>query len=90
MTSKYFEIGESTGYDIARENISEYDPENPDKFISDMAEHESDVYRQFSPFEFLAQEMNRGKNSESKWEDYDNGVLAGIERAIAEHLAEAE
>jgi hypothetical protein len=84
MTSKYYTIGFDTGYDIANTNISEYDSSNPDKFISDMAEHESDVYRQYSPFEFLAQEMNRGKNSDKKWEEYDNGVMAGIQQATKE------
>lgn len=90
MTNKYFEIGKSTGYDIARTNVHELTADNRDEFLSNMAEHESENYRQYSPFEFLAQEMNRGKNSDSKWENYDNGVIAGIEQAVTERLKELE
>lgn len=88
MSRKYYSIGFDTGYDIAQTNIHDLGPDNVDKFIGEMSEHESEIYRQFSPFEFLAQEMNKGKKSDEKWEQYDNGVLAGIQKAVDERLAE--
>ena len=78
--------GYNTGHDIAKSNIHDYDlssEEGHDKFISEMCEHESDVYRQYSPFEFFAHDINSyGERSEGLWESYDNGVYNGILAAI--------
>jgi hypothetical protein len=36
-----------------------------------------DNFRQFSPFEFLAAEFNRARNSEARWKAYDEGEYQG-------------
>lgn len=83
-----YQKGYWTGYDIAKENA--YSELNPDcftqdeleQFSSDMAEHESDTFRQYSPFEFFAKDLNNSHDPEGLWEAYDNGVWAGIQRLI--------
>lgn len=90
-TGKYYTIGYDTGREIADCNKAEYDltnPEQQDKFLSDMSEHESDVYRQFSPFEFLAHEMNEWESQWNRegelWSCYEQGVMDGIQSVIDE------
>lgn len=84
--SKYYSIGFDTGYDIANTNIGDYQPSEHDDFISEMAEHESDVYRQYSPFEFLAKHMNEWESRWNRdgelWDKYESGVYDGIVKAI--------
>lgn len=99
-----FEEGVSNGYGIARENIWDFmrkhyprgwetaklRGERRQNFISECLETESDHFRQFSPFEFFAKELNDmdGKQeglSEVAWERYEYGVLRGIKKAIREH-----
>jgi hypothetical protein len=44
--------------------------------------------RQFSPWEFLAHDINEcGDRSEGLWEAYDAGVASGIKRGVRERLA---
>ena len=92
MSGKYFSIGFETGYEIAKANINELSTLGRDEFCMAMAEHESDTFRQYTPFEFLAKEINdfeaRWNRKGELWECYDNGVLAGIEQAVRE--AESE
>ena len=40
--------------------------------------------RDYSPFEFFASGVNRQKNSEELWEDYDRGVTSGINKYVQE------
>jgi len=85
-----YDQGYNTGYDIANENIltdlnpENFSEENSDKFISDSAEYESDGYRQCSPFEFFAHDINECFNSEGLWESYDQGVYKGICKRVKE------
>jgi chemotaxis methyl-accepting protein methylase len=77
--------GYNTGYDIAESNRADYnlmDENEREKFISDMSEHESDIYRQYTPFEFLAHEINSSKYPDELWEAYDTGVYDGIMQLV--------
>ena len=81
--------GHDTGYSIADSNIYDLDPDNYtqedlDNFISNCSETESNHYRQFSPFEFFAKEINDCWNADSLWDSYDNGVYKGIQKRVKE------
>ena len=81
--------GFNTGYDIAEENRSDYnliDDASKDQFISDMITHESEVYRQYSPFEFFAHDININKYPDELWDVYDNGVFDGIMQLVKEEV----
>ena len=57
MTQKdAYDYGFNNGYGIGECNISDYS--DFDTFISECLETESDYFRQFSPFEFYANEFN--------------------------------
>lgn len=44
--------------------------------------------RDFSPWEFIAHEINSDEeNAEELWESYDAGVAAGIKKAVRKRLA---
>lgn len=91
MNLKYaYETGFVTGYNIAVQNRGDYnlaDEDERERFISEMCEHESDVYRQFSPFEFTAKEFNASRNPDKTWERYDKGVYDGICKLVKEEVA---
>ena len=43
--------------------------------------------RQYSPFEFLAHDLNENENrSDGLWEAYDDGVASGIKKGVTERL----
>ena len=82
-----YQYGFDTGYDIASENLFDYDLKNEEQkenFACDMAEFESSEFRQHSPFEFFAHELNSARNSDELWEEYDDGVWDGIWHRIWE------
>lgn len=84
-----YQKGYWTGYDIAKENINELNPESfckqeLDDFAGSMAEHESETYRQYSPFEFFAKDLNDSHDPDGMWDAYDEGVWAGIQRLVRE------
>jgi len=99
-----YQEGVSNGYGIAQENIMDFmrkhyprswwdtanlRGERRQTFISECLETESH-FRQFSPFEFFAQELNAMDEkqeglSQTAWGRYEDGVLAGIKKAIREH-----
>ena len=81
--------GFNTGYDIGEENRADYnlaDDISKDQFISDMLEHESDVYRQYSPFEFVAYDINVSEYPDELWEAYERGVYDGIMQLVKEEV----
>ena len=43
--------------------------------------------RSFSPWEFIAHDINESDDSEELWEDYDNGVTSGIADGAKERLS---
>jgi hypothetical protein len=74
------------GFDVGYESgiYGEFEPGvSEDEFISECYEIE-DNKRQYSPFEFTASEINKGRNPEGQWEAYDEGVRRGILKAWAE------
>ena len=84
-----YKKGFNTGYDIAEENRADYnlmDDASKDQFISDMMTHESEVYRQYSPFEFFAHDINASKYPDELWDVYDNGVFDGIMQLVEEEV----
>jgi hypothetical protein len=86
-----FAQGKESGYNVARYN-NEMNPENwnnsdIEKFESDCYEAESNS-RQYSPFEFLAHDINECHNSDSLWDAYDNGITAGIQKYVKEFKRE--
>jgi hypothetical protein len=84
-----YEYGYNMGYDIAQENRSDYnlaDNDECDKFISDMLEYESDIYRQFFPFEFFAHNINASAYPDELWNEYDRGVYDGIKQLVKEEV----
>ena len=42
--------------------------------------------RDFSPWEFIASAINRGRNPDGQWEAYDKGVTAGIHAAVTKRM----
>jgi hypothetical protein len=87
-----YEEGVNNGYEIARSNACEGEyqlttEEGREKFISDMHEIESDHFRQFTPFEFFASDVNKcGDRAEGLWDEYDRGVGVGIRKVLREYL----
>ena len=84
-----FSTGFETGYDIAQNNIVDLNPihwnnDDIEIFISEIIGFEQDIYRQYSPFESFAHEINESRNNESLWESYDNGVSKGIMKRVRE------
>ena len=81
--------GYDTGYSIAETNITElngdsWNDDQVEEFISDMNETESENYRQYTPFEFFAHDINECYNSEGLWNSYDEGVYKGILKCVKE------
>ena len=76
--------GFENGYSIAMSNQTDFVSLGAEKYLSMVLETESDTFRQYSPFEFLASEFNKSKNSDSLWDNYDKGVEAGAKKAIVE------
>jgi hypothetical protein len=84
-----YQSGYEIGYDIANTNITDLNTENwndtiLDTFVSEMCETESEHYRQFSPFEFFAHDINECDNADGLWDAYDNGVYKGILKRVRE------
>ena len=85
-----YQKGYNTGYDIAESNRADYnlmDETEREKFISDMVETESDSFRQYTPFEFFAHDINEcGERADGLWESYDSGVYKGILALVKEEV----
>jgi hypothetical protein len=92
MNKKYcFDYGYNNGYDIAESNRSDYnlmDVDEREKFISEMVETESENFRQYSPFEFFAHDVNEcGEfKADSLWQAYEEGVYKGILALVREEV----
>lgn len=75
--------GFDTGYGIARFNVHNLAKWGREKFLEECAGAEENA-RQYSPFEFTAAEFNRSRNPDGLWDAYENGVMAGIKKVMAE------
>ncbi|MHA2428651.1 MAG: hypothetical protein ACXADB_11570 [Candidatus Hermodarchaeia archaeon] len=78
-----YEYGKEVGYGIGLENAADFT--DFDKYMEDCTTHESDGFRQFSPFEFYAKEMNETANPDATWEKYEKGVRVGLRKAWREY-----
>lgn len=90
-----YRTGFGVGYSIAESNYTSAIPEHPapgdfESFTSDCQETESGHYRQFSPFEFTAQEFNESRNPDGVWSAYEDGVYKGIQAYIKERRRAAK
>ena len=84
-----YNYGKNNGYNIAECNRSDYnlaDEDQREKFIDDMLETESENFRQYTPFEFFAHDVNCSKYSDELWDKYDNGVYEGIKKLVKEEV----
>ena len=73
--------GHANGYSICDENYYQLikgDSMSVDEFIYLCLNIESDHFRQFSPFEFYANEYNNSYDPDFTWDCYDRGVYRGI------------
>ena len=55
-----------------------------DDFMSNCAEAE-ECNRSFSPFEFIAKEINEREDADDAWEQFDDGINAGFEEVWDEY-----
>lgn len=82
---EFKELGLSVGYDMAYySGIGLSKSELNDEFIDECLEAEVEHYRQYSPFEFYANDMNNYRDPDRAWEVYENAVYSGILRAVRE------
>ena len=51
-----------------------------------MLEHESDIYRQYSPFELFAHDINAIEYPDELWDEYERGVYEGIKHLVKEEV----
>jgi len=56
-----------------------------DRLVADASADESENFRQFSPFEFFAKEINDSKDPEGLWAAYEDGVHKGASVAAIEY-----
>ena len=95
MTTKReaYLIGRETGNSIAEHNFNDFINDEFEKeletdcnekdahgFQCICSQIESEHYRQFSPFEFTAQEFNASKYPEEIWAEYECGVFNGAKQ----------
>lgn len=81
-THEAYEEGYSNGYGIGQENRTDFT--DHDAYMEACLTHEQDTFRQYSPFEFFAHDINElGEEggSEECWEAYDRGVADGLDAA---------
>lgn len=48
----------------------------------------NDCYRQYSPFEFFAKELNECEDPNGAWGAYEEGINEGVESRIKEYITE--
>lgn len=86
--------GFNTGYEMAKSNeqnllsCGKFDEAMIEQFIADTCTSETEYFRQYSPFEIFANQINNSHDPDSLWAEYDNGVSDGVQRRIAEFKRE--
>jgi len=84
--------GYNTGYDIAKANqidtTAPFSKDQLDLWLDEVIETEQEHFRQFSPFEFFAYDLNHSHDPEGLWESYDDGVYAGAKAYIRQFKRE--
>lgn len=81
MTKKEaYEAGRDIGYEIAMD--ADFDDDMTfDEMESEAYEIEENA-RQFSPWEFLAHDINSSRYPDELWEEYDRGVSVGVRKGL--------
>lgn len=90
-------MGFDVGFGIAEQNfrglLLAYLQQGSDEYetfgeylIGETCRIESDHYRQFSPFEFTANEFNTSRDPDGIWEAYDSGVYNGAKAALVKNM----
>lgn len=78
-----YELGKHHGLDIGRENVDGFKPTERgyDAYLETCEDWASDGFRQYSPFEFYAKELNDDEDSDALWKTYEYGVTDGLKKA---------
>ena len=64
------------------------DEDNQWDVVSSLAYENESNDREFSPFEFTASEFNKARNSDARWEAFDEGIADGISANVSERMKE--
>lgn len=95
-----YDIAEANAAEIAKEwalgppeegywRLREYGSLH-DAIVGEACSYEMESYRQYTPFEFFAKEINdSGDRSDGLWEAYDAGVARGADQAANDYLKRA-
>jgi hypothetical protein len=91
-------IGRNTGSEIAEHNFQDFINDSTDdvkdlkewyweelpvfQFQCLVSQIESEHYRQFSPFEFTAQDFNESHDPDGMWSEYERGVFNGSKQTF--------
>ena len=77
------QYGLNNGYGIGIDNVSEFGEDEFDRYMEECSTHESDGFRQYSPFERFASMLNSQSDfvRERAWDIYDKWVGKGLEEA---------
>ncbi len=79
-------IGEQNDCGVtSRRDVIETEDDVKDEFMSNCAEAE-ECNRAFSPFEFIAKEINEREDADDAWEQFDDGINAGFEEVWDESV----
>jgi len=82
--------GLNTGYEMAKSNEKGllsgggFDDAMIEQFVSDICEYEAESFRQYTPFEIFANQINDSDDPDALWAEYDNGVADGVQRRMTE------
>lgn len=76
------EIGFAHGQSLVRHNIRDVPVcEDENEFMDKLNEicwEADDGYRQYSPFEFFAHDLNQREDSDEAWDAYEEGIGRGV------------
>ncbi len=82
MTIKQaYQTGLADGYEHAAYcclSQAEYIQAEQDDTLGEILSEIVESFRQYSPFEFTAAELNKARHSEAQWEAYDKGEYEGF------------
>lgn len=73
------DAGQSISQNILTGNWGKV-PLTLEAFLAEVCQTEESS-REFSPFEFLAKELNESRNPDRAWEDYERGIINGATKA---------
>jgi hypothetical protein len=87
-----YKLGLEHGYEHARYcDLSEADYQQAEQndtlgeLLGDIIEN----FRQYTPFEFYAAEMNSARNPDGQWSEYDRGEYEGWTKGLEQRFGKA-